>query len=346
MALSQCETTIIDLTIGGNVGDELCSFRNEDWYLSKAPLYSDFSKLDSSSSEEGILDNTVIPAIAANKKRKSLEDSTSENRRKSPRIEAQQMEAKLSPKPTKPNDFPLCESTAAKPEDPDNVVISGSHQSRKAILSPIKFVPEAIHTSSVIKEKTHIPIPIPETKQKIRNTKKQKSDKPVNPAIIPTTATSVGASTAQPNQKAIQKSVLSTRLHLPSVPVKEIQSNTGQKAIQKSVSSTHPPSVPVKEIQSNTGQKAIQKSVSSTPLHPPSVPVKEIQSNTGQKGGTKPKKPEVLESIGIFWDIENIAIPINVSVSLLVRKLRNTFVTVDKREVEFMCVCDVHKEKK
>ena len=29
--------------------------------------------------------------------------------------------------------------------------------------------------------------------------------------------------------RAIQKSVLSTRLHPPSVPVKEIQSNTGQK---------------------------------------------------------------------------------------------------------------------
>ena len=157
-----------------------------------------------------------------------MEDSTPENRRKSPRIEAQQREAILSPKPTKSKDSPLRESTDAKPEDPDNVVISGSHQSRKAILSPIKFVPESIQTSSVIKEKTHIPIPIPETKQKRKNTKKQKSDKPVNPAIIPTTATSVGASTPQPNQKAIQKSVLSTRLHPPSVPVKEIQSNTGQ----------------------------------------------------------------------------------------------------------------------
>ena len=156
-----------------------------------------------------------------------MEDSTPENRRKCHRIEAQQREAILSPKPTKPKDFPLRESTDAKPEDPDNVVISGSHQSRKAILSPIIFVPESIQTSSVIKEKTHIPIP--ETKQTRKNTKKQKSDKPVNPAIIPTTATSVGASAAQPNQKAIQKSVLSTRLRPPSVPVKEVQSNTGQK---------------------------------------------------------------------------------------------------------------------
>ena len=51
------------------------------------------------------------------------------------------------------------------------------------------------------------------------------------------------------------------------------------------------------------------------------------------------------EIVGIFWDIENIFIPDDRSPAGVVRVLRDRFVC-DRREVEFQCVCDTHKEER
>ena len=51
------------------------------------------------------------------------------------------------------------------------------------------------------------------------------------------------------------------------------------------------------------------------------------------------------EPIGVFWDIENCPVPRGKSASAVVQKIRKEFFT-GKREVEFMCVCDISKEKK
>lgn len=51
------------------------------------------------------------------------------------------------------------------------------------------------------------------------------------------------------------------------------------------------------------------------------------------------------EPIGVFWDIENCPVPRGKSAMAIVQKIRDTFFT-GKREVEFMCVCDISKEKK
>ena len=51
------------------------------------------------------------------------------------------------------------------------------------------------------------------------------------------------------------------------------------------------------------------------------------------------------EPIGVFWDIENCPVPRGKSASAVVQKIRREFFT-GKREVEFMCVCDISKEKK
>ena len=51
------------------------------------------------------------------------------------------------------------------------------------------------------------------------------------------------------------------------------------------------------------------------------------------------------EIVGIFWDIENIFIPDHRSPAGVVRVLREMFV-INKREVEFQCVCDTHKEER
>ena len=52
-----------------------------------------------------------------------------------------------------------------------------------------------------------------------------------------------------------------------------------------------------------------------------------------------------LEPVGIFWDIENCSVPVDKSAFALAAKMRRVFYE-GKREAEFMCVCDITKEKK
>ena len=52
-----------------------------------------------------------------------------------------------------------------------------------------------------------------------------------------------------------------------------------------------------------------------------------------------------LEPVGVFWDIENCPVPIDKSAFSLATKMRKVFFD-GKREAEFMCVCDVTKERK
>ncbi|KAI6649461.1 Meiosis arrest female protein 1-like [Oopsacas minuta] len=287
MALSQCDTTIIDLTLGGQLGDELCSFRHEDWLLSKIPLQSD------SSSDDGILDETVIPITAAGKKRKSMQDiSSPEGRRKSPRIEAKRNQKPITEKSTRnkrdeqSKNKQIFNDTKTEPEL-DSTVISGSLGSKLPVISPIRFVPESTITSSVIKPNISI------TKM-VSKQKKMRIVQPTNPVKCSSTQSIA--------------SILNKRIPTPPKPS-------------------------VTTARSN--QQEISTKPSDTQIHTRSVP--QTEDSNQQK---------VLENTGIFWDIENIAIPPNISVSSLVRKIRNTFVGIDKREVEFMCVCDVHKENR
>lgn len=52
-----------------------------------------------------------------------------------------------------------------------------------------------------------------------------------------------------------------------------------------------------------------------------------------------------LEPVGVFWDIENCPVPLDKSAFSLAAKMRRVFFD-GKREAEFMCVCDVTKERK
>ncbi|XP_028415936.1 meiosis regulator and mRNA stability factor 1-like [Dendronephthya gigantea] len=52
-----------------------------------------------------------------------------------------------------------------------------------------------------------------------------------------------------------------------------------------------------------------------------------------------------LEPVGVFWDFENCSVPKGKSAQAVVQKIRRVFFK-EKREVEFMCVCDTSKEKK
>ena len=58
-----------------------------------------------------------------------------------------------------------------------------------------------------------------------------------------------------------------------------------------------------------------------------------------------PKAPVQLEPVGLFWDIENCPVPLNKSAFALATKMRKEFFK-GKREAEFMCVCDITKERK
>lgn len=55
--------------------------------------------------------------------------------------------------------------------------------------------------------------------------------------------------------------------------------------------------------------------------------------------------PVQLEPVGLFWDIENCPVPVDKSAFALANKMRKEFF-VGKREAEFMCVCDITKERK
>lgn len=55
--------------------------------------------------------------------------------------------------------------------------------------------------------------------------------------------------------------------------------------------------------------------------------------------------PAPLEPVGLFWDIENCPVPVDKSAFSLANKMRSTFFH-GKREAEFMCVCDITKERK
>lgn len=67
------------------------------------------------------------------------------------------------------------------------------------------------------------------------------------------------------------------------------------------------------------------------------------KSDQGSTAGT----PRVVqaEPVGVFWDIENCPVPLDKSAFALANKMRREFFE-GKREAEFMCVCDITKERK
>lgn len=69
--------------------------------------------------------------------------------------------------------------------------------------------------------------------------------------------------------------------------------------------------------------------------------IKTSLQGSPSQGSTAPEP----EPIGVFWDIENCPVPRGKSASGVVQKIRKEFFS-GKREVEFMCVCDISKEKK
>ena len=55
--------------------------------------------------------------------------------------------------------------------------------------------------------------------------------------------------------------------------------------------------------------------------------------------------PRHLEPVGVFWDIENCSVPVEKSALGIATKMKQEFFR-GKREAEFMCVCDISKERK
>ena len=53
----------------------------------------------------------------------------------------------------------------------------------------------------------------------------------------------------------------------------------------------------------------------------------------------------VMEVAGVFWDIENCAVPHQKSAFALVHRIREKMFR-SMREVEFMCACDTTRENK
>ncbi|XP_053355515.1 meiosis regulator and mRNA stability factor 1 isoform X2 [Clarias gariepinus] len=75
-------------------------------------------------------------------------------------------------------------------------------------------------------------------------------------------------------------------------------------------------------------------------LHPTSI------GKINQKyGSTEGGGQESLPPVGVFWDIENCAVPSGRSAATVVQRLRERFFQ-GHREAEFICVCDISKENK
>ncbi|XP_051754000.1 meiosis regulator and mRNA stability factor 1 isoform X2 [Ctenopharyngodon idella] len=69
-------------------------------------------------------------------------------------------------------------------------------------------------------------------------------------------------------------------------------------------------------------------------------------NKTPQKyGSSESGAQETLPPIGVFWDIENCAVPSGRSAATVVQRLRERFFQ-GHREAEFICVCDINKENK
>nr|XP_055068273.1 meiosis regulator and mRNA stability factor 1 isoform X3 [Misgurnus anguillicaudatus] len=67
---------------------------------------------------------------------------------------------------------------------------------------------------------------------------------------------------------------------------------------------------------------------------------------TAQKyGSSESCVQDTLPPVGVFWDIENCAVPSGRSAATVVQRLRERFFH-GHREAEFICVCDINKENK
>ncbi len=71
----------------------------------------------------------------------------------------------------------------------------------------------------------------------------------------------------------------------------------------------------------------------------------EVRQDEGGRGQDARAFPAPLEPVGLFWDIENCQVPLDKSAFSLANKMRQVFFK-GKREAEFMCVCDITKERK
>jgi len=64
-----------------------------------------------------------------------------------------------------------------------------------------------------------------------------------------------------------------------------------------------------------------------------------------KKPASSPGHARAKEPVGVFWDIENCSVPLDKSAFAVASKFRKEFI-MGKREAEFMCVCDITKERK
>ena len=70
-----------------------------------------------------------------------------------------------------------------------------------------------------------------------------------------------------------------------------------------------------------------------------------VQGGVKSSPSSATAKPARMEPVGVFWDIENCSVPMSKSAFAVAAKLRQEFIA-GKREAEFMCVCDIQKERK
>lgn len=101
-----------------------------------------------------------------------------------------------------------------------------------------------------------------------------------------------------------------------------------------------------------TVEEAAAKKVGSSSKRPSKLKKHiAVVGSSSSSSNEEPKKTTTsthkirLEPVGVFWDIENCPVPMDKSAFGVASKMRREFIT-GKREAEFMCVCDITKERK
>ena len=121
------------------------------------------------------------------------------------------------------------------------------------------------------------------------------------------------------------------------------QDSSGENSSQSDIESPLLSSASSKKRRpTSTSKMSSRGDPTSTSVAPAGPDTQTGQSGDGNNVPMVLRAAEV-EPVGVFWDIENCSIPKGKSAFAVAQKIRNEFFE-EKREAEFICVCDTMKE--
>ena len=218
-------------------------------------------------------------------------------------------------------------------------------QAEKDIVQPLPTYPNKTHFTT----SPHI-VPVPTQHYMKPQTNIKMDKKYSSPCSASLQDYGKFSSSILPKPKQMDYSTISTaEKHWP-----DAQNTHNNKAFISSNSSLKQNSIPRQGSNSTAAKSwSVQKALNpnafnstnlSSTNHVPE-PYNAHVNDTVNCSTNSEKFSRELEPVGVFWDFENCSVPKGKSAQAVVQKIRRVFFQ-EKREVEFMCVCDTSKEKK